>query len=358
MTRWTKEEHKILLEVRKRCSVYINESPQYPEIIGDRKILRFIRGHNNDIDKICYMYINCLEWRKNSNINIIRDNIINKDMNHPSKFPHAEVIMKLMPHDPILPYSKDKKGSPICIEQYNFSPAIVLKQIPIDDYINFSLYCLEFRSLILEQISEENEKEYLNSLDNNEDSYLESLEPYGVLATVCKYFLIRFIYYLFIFILLGIIRDLDHISFEHISSQGQEIIKAVISVSSDNYPEMMRSCYMINSPWLFNTIWYFIKGLLSVRTINKIKVLGKSYIEEIKKEIDLESLPVDFGGNLGKKDISYNFNKSYFNSITSSSPPTTTTNTTTVSSPVSVSIPTSTSITEEYLHLRLLSTYA
>lgn len=185
MTRWTKEEHALLLEVRNRCSVYINDSPQYPEVIGDRKILRFIRGHNNNIDKICSMYINFLEWRKKFNINKIRDNIINNDMNHPSKFPHSEIIMKLMPHDPILPYSLDKKGSPICIEQYNFSPANVLKQIHIDDYINFSLYCLEYRSLILEQISEENENKYLNSLTNKEDSYLESLEPYGVLSTIC-----------------------------------------------------------------------------------------------------------------------------------------------------------------------------
>lgn len=114
---------------------------------------------------------------------------------------------------------------------------------------------------------------------------------------------------------------------------------------------------MINTPWIFNTIWYFIKGLLAVRTINKIKVLGKSYIEEINKEIDFENLPIEFGGNLIEKDRScYKFNKSYFNSdamLLSASIKKT------LSSPqVSLSsLSTSNSITEEYLHSRLLSTY-
>lgn len=36
------------------------------------------------------------------------------------------------------------------------------------------------------------------------------------------------------------------------------------------YLEMMKKCYMINTPWLFNTLWYFVKGLLAARTIQKV----------------------------------------------------------------------------------------
>jgi hypothetical protein len=35
---------------------------------------------------------------------------------------------------------------------------------------------------------------------------------------------------------LCVIRDLDGLGFDHIGSKGQEIIKAVLSVASDNYP--------------------------------------------------------------------------------------------------------------------------
>lgn len=38
-----------------------------------------------------------------------------------------------------------------------------------------------------------------------------------------------------------------------------------LGVASDNYPEMMHKCHMVNAPWLFNTVWWVIKGWLSPR---------------------------------------------------------------------------------------------
>jgi hypothetical protein len=78
---------------------------------------------------------------------------------------------------------------------------------------------------------------------------------------------------------------------EHIGSQGREIIRSVIGLSADNYPEMMGKCYMINTPWLFNTLWYFVKGLLAQRTIDKVAIIGTSYIPELQKRVSLENLP-------------------------------------------------------------------
>ena len=48
---------------------------------------------------------------------------------------------------------------------------------------------------------------------------------------------------------------------------------------------------MVNTPWIFNTVWFFIKGLLAARTIAKVSVMGTSFIEEIGKEIPLDNLP-------------------------------------------------------------------
>jgi len=41
------------------------------------------------------------------------------------------------------------------------------------------------------------------------------------------------------------------VGFRHLGSDGQEIIKTVVSLSSDNYPELLRKCIMINTPWVF-----------------------------------------------------------------------------------------------------------
>lgn len=53
----------------------------------------------------------------------------------------------------------------------------------------------------------------------------------------------------------------------------------------------MRKTFMINTPWIFNTVWYFIKGLIAQRTVNKISIMGSSFIDEISKEIPKENLP-------------------------------------------------------------------
>ncbi len=48
---------------------------------------------------------------------------------------------------------------------------------------------------------------------------------------------------------------------------------------------------MINTPWIFHTVWYFVKGLLATRTIAKVSVMGTTYMDEISKEVDLNCLP-------------------------------------------------------------------
>jgi hypothetical protein len=52
LARWSPKEVSAIDEIRRRLSTKIAARTQYPEVIGDRKILRFLRGHNFDIDKV------------------------------------------------------------------------------------------------------------------------------------------------------------------------------------------------------------------------------------------------------------------------------------------------------------------
>lgn len=36
----------------------------------------------------------------------------------------------------------------------------------------------------------------------------------------------------------------------------------LLFVIAANYPECLGKCHMINVPWVFSSMWYFIKGLL------------------------------------------------------------------------------------------------
>ena len=107
---------------------------------------------------------------------------------------------------------RDEFGCPIVFEQYNFSPSEVLTQISLEDYVIFTIYSMEYRSLIVEQLSEEEERRKVKALMEKRDAGedLSATEPYGTLYRIC------------------IIRDLSGVGFEHLGSQGQEIIKTIL----------------------------------------------------------------------------------------------------------------------------------
>ena len=280
--RWTLEEQNLLQEVRARLRHKLDDRPQFPEVVGDRKLIRFIRGHGHQLEKVCEMVENFLDWRTRNNVDHIRDQIVKNGINHWTKFPKGDLITRLIPSVIIAADALDKRGSPICIDQYNFSPSSVLEQITLEDYMLYTIYGLEYRSLILEQLSHEREEALLRErvAARSAGRFVDDSEPYGVIVQTC------------------VIRDLGGIGFDHMGSQGQAILKPVIAVASDNYPEMMRKCYMVNCPWIFNTVWFVIKGWLADKTVEKVTVFGSTYINDLQADILLENIPKLLTGNV------------------------------------------------------------
>ena len=292
MPRWSEEESKLVAEVRERLGSLLTDRPQYPEVVGDRKIIRFLRGHDYKIDKVVEMMTGFLNWRKEKNGDKIRDDIVNGGIDHPTKFPLGEKIISLIPQLVLAPNATDMTGAPICVEQYNFSPAKVLANLTIDEYILFIIHCLEYKMLITDQMSEHQEQALIKDKSPDE---LAKMPPYGVILYNC------------------VIRDLNGVGFEHFGSQGMEIIRAITSVASDNYPELMRKCYMINSPWIFNSVWFIIKAFLAPKTAAKVSVMGGGYMAEISKEIDEKNIPVCIGGKYLGYSESYAFDRAFLN---------------------------------------------
>ena len=150
--------------------------------------------------------------------------------------------------------------------------------------------------MVLEQLSEQRERAKLMDLkekyDKGElsDADLAALPPYGEIVQTL------------------VIRDLSGIGMDHMGSQGRDIIKKVVAVSADNYPEMMNKCYMINTPFMFNTIWYFIKGLLAQRTVDKVSMSGSKYLDELSKRVAVDNIPdIVKGGKLADDLTVYSF---------------------------------------------------
>jgi hypothetical protein len=93
MRRWTEEEEAGLSELRRRLAVELDSIDPNPDVIGDRKLLRFFRGHNMDIDKATEMVAKYIEWRKTHNVDAIRSDIV-----------HGEFILFEIPHFPFSSY--------------------------------------------------------------------------------------------------------------------------------------------------------------------------------------------------------------------------------------------------------------
>lgn len=171
LSKWTKEEVDGLKEMRRRLQSEIDGSPPYPDVIGDRRLIRFLRGRNGNVDEAIKLYGDFLNWRKENGVDEVRDKILYGGINHPFKFPMGEEIIRLAPQIVMAPNARDHLDQPITLETFGFDPNEVFKHVTIEQYLLFLIYSLEFRALILEQLSAEKEKMYLKNCTNPQEGY-------------------------------------------------------------------------------------------------------------------------------------------------------------------------------------------
>jgi hypothetical protein len=84
--------------------------------------------------------------------------------------------------------------------------------ITIDDYMEFLIYTLEFRAMILEQLSDEMEKKYLASTP-----VCERKDGWGVVLKTCT------------------IRDLGGLGLQHVGHTAQAIIQKGLQIAERKF---------------------------------------------------------------------------------------------------------------------------
>ena len=218
------------------------------------------------------------------NVNEIRNKIAYGGINDPMKFPRGDVIIRAFPQIVIAPSACDYVGQPMVLEQYGFNPKEVLSLVSIDDYVIFLIYSLEYRSMVLEQLSDVMESEYLRDHPNPADGY-------GVILKICC------------------IRDLKGLGLNHMNSTAKLIIQKALDLATPNYQEFLGKSHMINVPWVFNALWQFItyQGWIEPSTIAKISSYGADYLEKLQKDVPMSSIPVCVGGKLQAYNEPFDF---------------------------------------------------
>ena len=157
-TRWRADELDLLEDIRERLKDKFLRAAPYPEVVGDRKLIRFIRGHNHVLEKATQMIENFLDWRFENGVDDIRKDIVERRLT-PDQFPGADIVYK---HCKVvvvqLPTNNGDleqylASKPLCVEPF-MSPS-VFTEIDVEDYIRFRIYCLEYVAMALEQLSDE-----------------------------------------------------------------------------------------------------------------------------------------------------------------------------------------------------------
>jgi len=79
-------------------------------------------------------------------------------------FPGGKKILELAPQIIISAKALDRKGQPLAMESYDFSPHKLFQEVKLEEYILFLTYSLEYRALVMEQMSHEAEQKYLSTV--------------------------------------------------------------------------------------------------------------------------------------------------------------------------------------------------
>ncbi|SPO27697.1 related to SEC14 -phosphatidylinositol/phosphatidylcholine transfer protein [Ustilago trichophora] len=78
------------------------------------------------------------------------------------------------------------------------------------------------------------------------------------------------------------------------SMKGQ--LQQLLSILDNNFPELSGRVQIINAPYMFSTIWSWVKGWLPTATVEKIDIAGSDYEERIWEYVDKKDWPKSLGG--------------------------------------------------------------
>ena len=281
---WSSDETRKLAEMRQRLQPLLSRRRQLPDVVGDRRLLRFLRGHKT-VDKACEMYTKFLKWRDENDVDSIRDDVLYGGMMSQYDLPAARKIFSLLPQTMISADALDLCGNPVALESFSFQPETVLKEVPKPEYVLFMIYTLEYKSLMLDQLAHEGEQALLRRQQ-------PMGQPYGVMVQS------------------NIIRDLSGFGVAHVGGDGQTVMKWILEIAADNYPELLFKSHMVNTPWIFNSIWWLVKNILDPTTIKKISITGTDYMKVLLKDIPITSIPVAIGGKFVPREELFRFDTS------------------------------------------------
>jgi len=214
--------------------------------MDDAALLRFLRARKFDVAKAKEMLLDAEQWRIDFKVDDLVQNF---------EFKEKAEVNKYYPQ---FYHKTDRDGRPIYIEQ--------LGKLDIP-----ALYSCTTPERQLQRLVHEYERSLLHRLPACSRDSGHPVETYCTIL------------------------DLGNISISSFYRVKDYVMQAS-SVGQNRYPETMGKFFIINVPWTFSAVWSIIKPWLDEVTVKKINILSGAYRDELLKQIPIENLPKQFGG--------------------------------------------------------------
>jgi len=238
----TPRTSKIVLDFRERLHEYLHQLPY------DTTLMRFLKARQWDLDKATEMYLNHRKWRAAFGADAIAE----------FDFHERPEVLKVYPTGY---HQAGRLGHPVYIERVGKLDVDGLLAITtMDRYVKAHVQMYE--AMV-------------------EHKYPACALHYNrpVAQTIT-------------------IMDLEGVSMGFFfNAKNKAMLKRVISLDQDNYPECLYKMFVINAPWMFTAAYAVFKTFFDPATLEKIKIMGDDYLEELEKHIDPEHIPAFLGGD-------------------------------------------------------------
>jgi len=250
-----KEEHESIEEIKK---IHAEPLAAVRALLSipcddDVTVYRFLRGHKMNVS-VAAQHLNAtLKWRQENKLDAIR---AKAEKLTQRQFPFAEKVLAVHPHNIFHGY--DRRGQPLSIERLGrANPHQMCRTVPFADMQVYHFHHMESKAALLDRLSLER----------------------GEVVRTCK------------------IMDFSGLGRAHLDRRGMVYVKKLLDLSQGNYPEMLGTLFVVNTPWVFTFAWKIVKPWLNEKTLAKIHILpNDGYIDVLKQYIDEENIPDFLGG--------------------------------------------------------------
>ncbi|KAL3796712.1 hypothetical protein HJC23_010012 [Cyclotella cryptica] len=213
----------------------------YPDVYGDLRLLRFLRkSKNKDVMSTAGQYHSFTQWRKENNVDLIRSTV--EDCNNLIATPQCwDLLEECLPCDfegnPS--FSSNEKVKPLILHIGSFETARITADI---QSCNISLN--SFLEYWIYQYESIHYRLYQQSIATRQLCFID------------------------------IICDLKGLSRQQFSVGFIKILRPWIQMTQQNYPETVRTIYLLNSPRIVGLAWRWVAPLLSKGTLDKVKMVA------------------------------------------------------------------------------------